>query len=81
MSHKCLVQFDNIGVIDVFDDGDFFGNHLYLLFVQSLRLYHFDSITLNFSFFATLVDIAGCPRSYLFDELVVIYLFQNLTHY
>lgn len=79
-SDECLVEPNDVRMVNILDDGHFLGNHLNLLLAHRLYFYHLYSKTIQLAFFAPFEDFAGGPRADLADELVVPYFLQSLTH-
>jgi len=72
---KGLVQFNDVRVLDVFDDEDLFFNALSLLLAHGLDFDHFYGKPLKLALLPSLVNIAGGSRAYFPNELVVTYFF------
>jgi hypothetical protein len=78
-SLKSVVEANDVGVADVFDDEYLLGYHFFLLFGNSLVFDHLDGVTLEFSLLATFKDLTRRPRAYLLDQFVVAHFFE-FTH-
>ncbi|MFM7850631.1 MAG: hypothetical protein ACKO96_01630, partial [Flammeovirgaceae bacterium] len=52
-----LVQLDNMGMVDIFDNNYFFGDHLSLLLTHRLYFYHLYGIPLEFTLFTAFKNL------------------------
>jgi hypothetical protein len=70
-----LVQFDDVGVLDAFDDDDLLGDHFLLFLGHVLDLDHFYRVFLDFAVLAALEDLACRTSTDLLYQFVVPHLF------
>jgi hypothetical protein len=79
-SLESLVQFDDVGMVYIFDDQHLLGDHLLLLLRHRLVLYHFYGEPLQLALLSPLKHFAGRPSPDLLHQFVVSHLLESFSH-